>query len=81
MTAASDRKTRRRKRRRWQNRGGGGMVRRRDRHTSGGTKRVRTGGKGALQKVSPFWQTVIGLVTLGIAASAVFLVVYGIFFA
>ncbi|MEM9882106.1 MAG: hypothetical protein AAF800_04225 [Planctomycetota bacterium] len=73
MTHASDRKQRRRKRKQWQHRGGGGMKR---------TDRARltTGtAAGAIGKTSPFWQAVIGVVTIAVVVGAVGLVLLAIF--
>lgn len=70
MTHESDRKQRRKKRKRWQQRGGGGMQRK------GG---VRSGGRGALSKASPFWQAVIGIATIAVVVTAVGMILLGIF--
>lgn len=75
MTHAKERKQRRQKRKRWQQRGGGGMA-----HVGGASGGSGDGGRGALTKLSPFWQTVIGIATLGIVVAAVVMIVWGIFF-
>ena len=37
--------------------------------------------KDAMSKLSPFWQTVVGIATLGVVVAAAVLIVWGIFFA
>ena len=75
MTHASERKQRRQKRKQWQQRGGGGMHRMGRGGAGGG------GSRDAISKLSPFWQTVVGIATLGVVVAAVVLIVWGIFFA
>ncbi|MEM7626997.1 MAG: hypothetical protein AAF333_15485 [Planctomycetota bacterium] len=74
MTHAQERKQRRQKRKKWQQRGGGGMAR------VGGSGASAGSGRDAMGKMSPFWQTVIGIVTLCIVVAAVVMIVWGIFF-
>lgn len=49
-------------------------------HVGGASGGSGDGGRGALTKLSPFWQTVIGIATLGIVVAAVVMIVWGIFF-